>query len=211
MVNELLRGGSRENKRHTGLAVWFTLNPVDEKNFTDLLNSRPVQQIVYSSRHDISSIVPWYSSPFKRHITLVSSITDSEEVAISKTSQLASKIPEMEFKFFDIDYDEKRQSLRLKAEVTEGLNSVYAIAHQKFELEQKPFHPHMSISYEKLDEIQFNKILYNLNLYNLTQHFYKTATVEKLQLVKPIGGRSDREWAKVAEFNLAKEKSKAYG
>lgn len=136
---------------------------------------------------------------FEPHITLLSGITDEEDLAIEKTRHFAFNTQPITAALTHIEYLELYyRCLFFRADTSEQLMQARQQAEQLFEHTQiQPFIPHVSFLYGAMPTFQKEAIINDLG-----NRFLMSLKMNMLRLVRTQ--RTPEYWELVAEFPLGK-------
>lgn len=134
---------------------------------------------------------------FEPHVTLLSGITDSFEIAKEKTEELANSLTTISATLTRIEFLEMYyRCLFFRTDESEALMEARVLAQEIFEHTQiTPFIPHVSFLYGALPIFQKEAIIGELG-----EQFFMDFRLTKLRLVKTQ--RTPEHWELMEEFEL---------
>lgn len=147
---------------------------------------------------DLSSV---HQTPsFEPHVTLLSGIIDSPELALEKTAELAAQTAVMQAALTEIEYLEYfYRCLFFKTTESHSIFELREQAEELFEHTQvNPFIPHISFLYGSMPVFQKEAIIEALG-----DQFLVDFKMEKLRLVRTELG--PEHWELLGEFELIAE------
>ena len=142
----------------------------------------------------------YQTAAFSPHITLLSGITESKEIALQKMQNWAKQIQPIQAALTDVAYLEiYYKCLFFNTLLSKELLNARAEAELIFEHTHiQPFIPHISFLYGDLPVFKKQEIIAELN-----SDFFQTIILDKIQLVRTE--RAVEDWELLAEINLIKK------